>query len=75
MAPIDFSYNLNCFKPIVVDITPQKHRCGLTVVRVLSEKLMPINFGYGTEHYGHPRVTELQLRWSWMYPAIPHFFA
>ena len=71
----DFDGDLNQFDPIVVDITPKEHSCGLIVVRVLSEKLMPINFGYGTEHYGHPRVDMLGLQWSMKYPSTPHFFA
>ena len=71
----DFNGDLHCFDPIVVDITPKGYNCGLTVVRVLSEKLMPINFGYGTEHYGHPRIDMLGLQWNWDYPSIPHFFA
>jgi len=71
----DFNGNLDCFDPIVVDITPKEHDCGLTVVRVLSEKLMPINFGYGEEHRGHSRMTALGYKWSMGYPSIPHFFA
>lgn len=74
-APKDFNGDLNRFEPIVVDITPKAHKCGLTVVRVLSEKLMPINFGYGSEHYGHHRMKALQLKWNREYPSVPHFFA
>lgn len=43
----------------------------MPVVRVLSEKLLPITFGYGSEHYGHPRLSALGLRWE-HYPALPH---
>lgn len=75
VAANDFSGDLHRFDPIVVDITPKEPNCGLAVVRVLSEKLMPINFGYGSEHYGHPRMKALQLKWSMEYPSIPHFFA
>lgn len=71
----DFKGNLNCFDPIVVDITPEEPACGLTVVRVLSEKLMPINFGYGNEHRGHSRMKKLGYKWSMGYPSVPHFFA
>ncbi len=71
----DFDGDLHQFDPIVVDITPKEYNCGLTVVRVLSEKLMPINFGYGTEHYGHPRMDMLGFQWSMKYPSTPHFFA
>ncbi len=63
------------YDPIVVDITPKEHSCGLVVVRVLSEHLMPINFGYGSEHSGHRRIRVLGLRWNQGCPATPHFFA
>lgn len=62
------------FNPVVVDITPNKE-ASLSVVRVLSEKLMPMNFGYGSEHYRHPRLKMLGLSWKWEFPAQPHFFA
>lgn len=71
----DFNGDLYRFDPIVVDITPKEYHCGLTVVRVLSEKLMPINFGYGSEHYGHPRISMLGFNWGMEYPSVPHFFA
>ncbi len=75
VATKDFDGDFRRFDPIVVDITPKEHNCGLTVVRVLSEKLIPFNFGYGSEHYGHPRIAVLGLRWSVKYPSVPHFFA
>lgn len=62
------------YNPVVVDITPNKET-SLSVVRVLSEKLMPMNFGYGSEHYRHPRLKMLGLKWKWKFPAQPHFFA
>ena len=62
------------FNPVVVDITPSKE-ASLSVVRVLSEKLMPMNFGYGSEHYRHSRLDMLGLSWKWEFPAQPHFFA
>jgi len=70
-----FSGNLQHYDPVVVDITPKEHSCGLSVVRVLSEKLMPINFGYGNEHRGHSRMDMLPFKWSESYPSTPHFFA
>lgn len=75
VATKDFNGDLHRFDHIVIDITPKEHNCGLTVVRVLSEKLMPINFGYGSEHFGHPRLAVVGLRWNRGYPSIPHFFA
>lgn len=62
------------FNPVVVDITPNKNM-SLHVVRVLSEKLMPLNFGYGGEHYRHLRLKMLGLNYQWKFPAQPHFFA
>lgn len=62
------------FDPIVVDITPSKE-ASLSVVRVISEKLMPISFGYGSEYSGHSRLKMLGLKWKRGFPAQPHFFA
>lgn len=45
------------------------------VVRAIEEELMPINFGYRYEHYGHSRLAKLGLKWRHDYPSIPHFFA
>jgi ribosomal protein S12 methylthiotransferase accessory factor len=71
----DFRGSLQYLDPVVVDITPKDHVCGLSVMRVLSEKLMPINFGYGNEHRGHTRMDMLSFKWSKEYPSTPHFFA
>ncbi len=71
----DFEGNLQYLDPVVVDITPKNHACGLSVMRALSEKLMPINFGYGNEHRGHSRMDMLSFKWSEKYPSTPHFFA
>jgi len=71
----DFKGDLQYLDPVVVDITPKDHACGLSVVRVLSEKLMPINFGYGNEHRGHSRMDMLLYKWSEKYPSTSHFFA
>jgi thiazole/oxazole-forming peptide maturase SagD family component len=70
-----FKGDLQYLDPIVVDITPKDHTCGLSVMRVLSEKLMPVNFGYGNEHRGHSRMDMLSFEWSEKYPSTPHFFA
>lgn len=35
------------FDPIIIDITPIEVKCGISVVRVMSEMLLPIGFGYG----------------------------
>ncbi|HWV47139.1 MAG TPA: YcaO-like family protein [Nitrospira sp.] len=56
----------------VVSVRLSPENAPLHVVRVLSEKLVPINFGYGSEYYSHPslegRVHPDSLK-------LPHFFA
>jgi hypothetical protein len=56
--------------PVVVSLNGDENKV-LFVVRVLSEKLLPITFGYGSEHYGHPRLNDVGLNWG-EYPAVPH---
>lgn len=63
------------FEPVMVDITPRDRPHSFSVVRVLSESLLPLNFGYGSEHRNHPRCRVLNLRWVRRFPAFPHFFA
>jgi ribosomal protein S12 methylthiotransferase accessory factor YcaO len=66
---------LTKFDPILVDLSSKVERNGLHVIRALSDKLLPINFGYGNEHYGHQRPNVLGLDWKRKLPAFPHFFA
>ncbi|MFZ3020264.1 MAG: YcaO-like family protein [Minisyncoccia bacterium] len=63
------------FDPVVLDLTPSDFDCGLKVYRLISERLLPINFGYGNEYYGHNRFTGLGLTWKQERPSFPHFFA
>ncbi|MEK7506943.1 MAG: YcaO-like family protein [Patescibacteria group bacterium] len=63
------------FNPVVVKLNHRGDRSGLKVVRVLSEKLLPINFGYGTEYHTHQRFATLGLKCSRKFPGFPHFFA
>ena len=70
-AALDFTGNLSDIDPVVVDITPPGNLCELKVMRVISEKLIPINFGYGSEHYGHSRMNVIKCA----QPLVPHFFA
>jgi hypothetical protein len=44
------------------------------VVRILSEKLVPLNFGYWNEPTDHLRFKEIGREMRWSYPAPPHFF-
>jgi len=72
IPPVDF---MNKFDPVLVDLNPEERGRSLHVVRALSEKLLPINFGYGNEHHRHGRPNVLGLRWKRKFPAFPHFFA
>ncbi len=67
---VTFSKLLESFSPISVKLSPDGSP--LTVVRVLSEKLVPINFGFGTEHYSHPLVRKLLNPESLL---LPHYFS
>ena len=66
---------LGLFNPVLLDITPAESGCDLKVVRAISENLLPINFGYGNEHVGHKRLSDLGLEWKRKFPSFPHFFA
>jgi hypothetical protein len=61
------------FNPIVIDLYKAKHEFDFNVVRVIAN-LMPLNFGYGSEHFNHERLNQLNLTWNREYPSIPHFF-
>lgn len=65
---------LGQFDPVTVDMTPANSGCDLVAVRVISEKLLPINFGYMNEHIGHRRLSDLGLEWKREFPSFPHFF-
>lgn len=66
---------LKHFNPVLLDLNPAEPSYGLKVVRAISERLLPINFGYGNEHVGHRRLNDLGLEWARKYPSFPHFFA
>lgn len=72
---ITWEKDLSYVDSVVVDITPKESDSGLFVVRVLTEKLMPINFGFRNEHRRHHRMRMLGFSWSEKYPSTPHFFA
>lgn len=61
--------------PWIVDMTPRRPKTGLYVMRAIAPNLLPINFGFATEAYRHPRLNELGLQWNREFPAIPHFTA
>lgn len=47
----------------------------LYVVRVMSKYLLPLTFGFETEHYGHSRLSVLKYAWNRPFPSIPHIFS
>lgn len=55
--------------PVVVNVSEEGSP--LHVVKVLSQKLIPISFGYGADHYTHTSLTE-GARSSM---GLPHYFA
>ncbi len=57
-------------RPVAVKLSPEV--ASLSVVRVLCETLIPINFGYGTEHFSHPSVRGEANPESL---KLPHYFA
>lgn len=57
------------FEVVVVDVSDE--HSSLKVVKVLSPKLIPINFGYGTEHYSHHSLIGAVDG----HISIPHYFA
>ncbi|HEU4327309.1 MAG TPA: YcaO-like family protein [Roseiflexaceae bacterium] len=77
-TPVETSVDLNAlirrFDPIVVDLHRPEDAADLWVVKVLSNKTLPITFGHGSEPHGHARLAELGLRWG-EYPSYPHFLS
>ncbi|MDX1873295.1 YcaO-like family protein [Mycolicibacterium sp. 120266] len=73
LSVASFSWHsvLQILDPIEVDLDPEG-ASGLKVVRMLSEKMLPINFGVGMEHRTHPTLEpSVDRRPS----AVPHFIA
>lgn len=66
---------LGQYDPIIVTLKEKTFDRDLCVVHLTSEKLMPINFGYGLEAYNHTRFSQLELKWAREYPSFPHYFA
>lgn len=65
---------LHQFDPVIVDLTPPSFKSlGVHVIRAISEKLLPMNVGYGTEHRLHRRFDDLKLSWQQSTPSYPHF--
>lgn len=55
----------------IVTVDVSEESVPLKVVKVLSGKLIPINFGFGTSHYTHKTLRRLDDATL----SVPHFFA
>lgn len=64
----DLKVNL---ETVTIKLTNDDSR--FVAVKVLSERLIPISFGFGEECYEHPQVKHLNLSNKSL--ALPHFFA
>lgn len=63
------------FDPVFVELNPHDVHTNLKVMRAISEKLLPLNFGFGNEHVDHLRLAKLNLKHRQPYAKFPHFFA
>ena len=62
------------FDMITVSLN-RKEKLGIPCVyRTICDKVLPINFGYGTECYAHPGVKSPGFSWATPFPSYPHFF-
>lgn len=55
----------------IVTVDVSEEGAPLKVVKILSEKLVPISFGFGADHYTHQSLR----RSGDAAPSVPHFFA
>lgn len=69
-----YSYDdlLNQLNPIVIDMSDEN--AYIKVVRVLSEKCLPISFGYGMDYFTHPIVVK-NLDVNLESRKLPHYFS
>lgn len=70
ISHVGFAEAIEMYDPVMVDLTLEDPL--LKVVRVLSNKLIPINFGYKNEHYSH---WTLNQKVSYKELTHPHYFA
>ena len=61
----------NMLNIVTVDLSDDSSP--IKVVRSFSEKLIPINFGYGNDHYSHIEVKKLDFQQESQ--NLPHYFA
>lgn len=66
-----FDNLIRVLNPIVVDISDDKY--SIKVVRVISDKCLPISFGYNMDYYTHSIVSE--INYDNESRMNPHYFA
>jgi thiazole/oxazole-forming peptide maturase SagD family component len=59
------------FNAVLVRLSPDN--APLHVVRVLSDQLVPVSFGYAAEHYSHPTIRADRVHPDSL--RLPHYFA
>jgi ribosomal protein S12 methylthiotransferase accessory factor len=73
-AEVDLDYLIDRFDPIMVELGADSAllHIGLSCVRTLSTRLLPLSFGYGLDPTNHPRLAGLgnDIRM----PRLPHCF-
>lgn len=65
---------LQQFDVVIVRLKRKQEEGMPYVYRAISDRLLPIHFGYGTEYYTHPRLQNLGLARATSFPSFPHFF-
>jgi thiazole/oxazole-forming peptide maturase SagD family component len=65
---------LQQFDVVTVRLKPKQEKGMPFVYRAISDRLLPIHFGYGAEYYTHPRLRNLGLARATSFPSFPHFF-
>jgi hypothetical protein len=72
-VPISLEEIIHRLEPITVRLDDGRYP--FCVVRVMTPHLLPLTFGYESEHYGHPRVDMVRYSWSRSLGSIPHIFS
>lgn len=62
------------FEPVIVELHQAETKNDVWVVKAISNKLIPLTFGYGKEKRNDTRLKLLNLKWARSYPSKPHFF-
>lgn len=65
-----YDYVVHALRPVAVRLSPPD--TALSVMRVLCEKLVPINFGFGNEYFSHQTIGSAVAT---EHLRFPHYFA